>query len=63
MDREAGINGVEKERLRDAIDDQVRRFLEAGGKITVVEGGGEAPIKAVHGGGWTPASDLNPAFD
>jgi hypothetical protein len=63
MNREAGINVVEKERLRDAIDDQVRRFLEAGGKITVLEGGGEAPIKAVHGGGWNPASDLTPAFD
>ena len=63
MSREAGINVVEKERLRDAIDDQVRRFLEAGGKITVVEGGGDAPIKAVHGGGWNPASDLSPAFD
>jgi hypothetical protein len=63
MNREAGINVVEKERLRDVIDDQVRRFLEAGGRITVLESGGEAPIKAIHGGGWNPASDLTPAFD
>lgn len=37
MDKDSGSNVVEKQRLRDAIADQVRRFLESGGNITVVD--------------------------
>ena len=58
MDRDASINVVEKKRLRDVIDEQIARFLESGGQITVLENNVEAPVKAVHGGGWNPASDF-----
>ena len=33
----ANVNPVEKQRLRDAIDRELNRFLAAGGAITVVE--------------------------
>jgi len=33
----ANVNPVEKQRLRDAINQEVSRFLESGGAITVVE--------------------------
>lgn len=37
MDKDSGSNVAEKQRLRDAIADQVRRFIDSGGNITVVE--------------------------
>jgi hypothetical protein len=58
MDRETGINVIEKRRLRNVIDEQVKRFLATGGRITVLENNPDAPVKAVHGGGWNPASDF-----
>ncbi|MEQ8263538.1 hypothetical protein [Pseudohaliea sp.] len=33
----ANVNPVEKQRLREAINQEVNRFLEAGGSITVLE--------------------------
>ena len=63
MDREASINVVEKKRLRDVIDEQIQRFLEEGGQITVLENNADAPVKAVHGGGWNPANDFASAGD
>lgn len=59
MDREASINSVEKNRLRASIQDQVQRFLERGGRITVVEGPAGAPSKAVQGGDWDTETDLD----
>jgi methionine synthase I (cobalamin-dependent) len=37
VERESGINVVEKQRLRDAITEQVKQFLDQGGDITVIE--------------------------
>jgi hypothetical protein len=37
MERQPGINAVAKQRQREAINDQVKRFLERGGSITVIE--------------------------
>lgn len=37
MERETGINVVEKQRLRDVITEQVKQFLDRGGDITVIE--------------------------
>ena len=37
MDKQSSINTMEKQRLRDAIAEQVRRFLANGGSIEVVE--------------------------
>ena len=58
MEREAGTNVVEKQRLRDAIQDQVRQYLEQGGRITVIGGHGGGPAKAAQDGVWSgsPAS-------
>jgi hypothetical protein len=52
MDREAGNNAVEKERLRNAIRDQVRQYLERGGSITVLGSQSSGPAKAAPGGVW-----------
>ncbi len=43
------VNPVEKQRLRDAINQEVNRFLEAGGAITVLETrvAGERDYRAV----------------
>jgi hypothetical protein len=56
MEREAGTNVTEKKRLRDAIEDQVRQYLQRGGRITVIQGRSGAPAKAAHGGVWTGAA-------
>jgi hypothetical protein len=37
MNRQPGINSEAKQRQREAINDQVKRFLERGGNITVIE--------------------------
>mgnify|MGYP001032050254 CR=1 FL=1 len=50
MEREAGINVVEKRRLRDAIKAQVRHYLERGGRITVVQTSQGEPLRSAHGG-------------
>jgi hypothetical protein len=51
MEREAGINNVmAKQRLRDAIQDEVRQYLERGGRITVVQPPDSASACAAHGG-------------
>lgn len=63
MDREASLNVVEKQRLRDAIADQVQRFLQSGGHITVVDGPAGAPAKATYGNEWDMNGDLVDAID
>lgn len=37
MDKQTGINIAEKQRLRENIAEQVRKFLDAGGNIDVVD--------------------------
>jgi hypothetical protein len=51
MERQIGGNSAEKQRLRDSIAEQVRHFLENGGRVTVLE----SPLRegaAVKGGAW-----------
>lgn len=38
MDKNVMVNGAEKQRQRNIIKDQIRRFLDRGGKITVLSG-------------------------
>jgi len=62
MDKESGINVVEKQRLRDSIADQVKRFLEGGGNITVVD----TPSSAENhhrGSTWHGNNDVSPLLD
>ncbi|WOJ95627.1 hypothetical protein R0137_10215 [Congregibacter brevis] len=42
MDKQSGVNTAEKQRLREAIAEQVRNFLDSGGNIDVV---GNTPAK------------------
>ena len=37
MNREASINVAEKQRLRDSIAEQIQRYLDSGGNITVLD--------------------------
>ncbi|MEE4109254.1 MAG: hypothetical protein V2I24_07900 [Halieaceae bacterium] len=63
MEREAGINVVEKKRLRDAIQDQIRQYLERGGSITVISSQASRPAKAPQGGVWTGGADIMAQLD
>ncbi|MDP5053925.1 MAG: hypothetical protein NWP69_09045 [Congregibacter sp.] len=38
MYKHINVNGLEKQRLRNVIKEEVRRFLEKGGNITVLDG-------------------------
>ncbi|MFT4767445.1 MAG: hypothetical protein ACI8RN_000571 [Glaciecola sp.] len=38
MYKHINVNGLEKQRLRNSIEEEVRRFLENGGSITVLDG-------------------------
>lgn len=54
MDKQSSINTMEKQRLRDAIEEQVRRFLDNGGRIEVLDDPGQRATRfrgsAWHGG-------------
>ena len=63
MDKEASINVVEKKRLRQSIENEVQRFLDQGGEITVVEAPARAPARAVSNGSWDGAIDIGPTLD
>ena len=63
MDRGALGNVAEKQRQRDAIEDQVKRYLEKGGCITVLDTPAGVPGKAVHTDGWTGTEDIVGASD
>lgn len=63
MDKEASINVIEKKRLRQSIENQVQRFLEQGGEITVVEAPAGAPARAISNGSWDPTTDVSLAPD
>jgi len=62
MEREVGINAVEKKRLRDAIEDQVRQYLERGGSITVIQTPTSAASRATHGGVWASGGENSSDF-
>jgi hypothetical protein len=62
MNQQASVNVVEKQRLRDTIADQVRRFLENGGNITVVDT--PAPENSRYRGStWHGSNDVAPLLD
>lgn len=64
MDRRvngSSVNVVEKARLRDRIDEQVRRFLDGGGRITVIEP--PAIDAKPRGSAWQVAGDGSPLLD
>jgi hypothetical protein len=63
MDRETSINVAEKNRLRESIQHEVQRFLERGGRITVVETATGSPAKAAHGSAWDSDTDLSAGLD
>jgi len=50
MDRAPGVNVVEKQRLREAINEQVRRYLEDGGTVKVIQTPRDLPGKAAYTG-------------
>lgn len=62
MERETGINVVEKQRLRDVITEQVKQFRDRGGDITVIEP--PAPSRAQYRGvNWHGYGDQLPLPD
>ncbi|MEO1081803.1 MAG: hypothetical protein AAFY29_19750 [Pseudomonadota bacterium] len=63
MERGALGNAAEKQRQRAAIEDQVRRYLEAGGSITVLSAPVGVPGKAVHTDSWSGTEDIGDAPD
>lgn len=63
MERDGSANIVEKQRLRNAIADQVQRFLRDGGHITVIDGPQGVPDRALHGAAWDEEYDLVDATD
>lgn len=64
MERESGINVIEKQRLRDSIADQVKRFLESGGSITVLDREGIQSAGTRHrSSGWHANNDNIPLLD
>ena len=62
MDREASINLAEKQRQRDDISEQVKRFLENGGNITVVDGPAPGSVYSPRGSTWH-SDDVAPTLD
>jgi hypothetical protein len=62
MDKHVNVNGVEKQRLRSAIEEQVRRFLEKGGAITVLDGP-DSERGSYRGSVWHGDGDDSPLFD
>ena len=62
MDKHVNANGVEKQRLRNAIEEQVRRFLEQGGNITVLDGP-ESERGRYRGSTWHGDGEDSPIFD
>lgn len=62
MERNDRINVAEKQRIRDAIADQVQRFLERGGNITVVDGPRGHSLRPV-GSTWSSETDLASELD
>ncbi len=63
MDRGTLGNVAEKQRQRDAIENQVKRYLEKGGSITVLDAPTGVPGKAVHTEGWAGNDDIVGASD
>jgi len=63
MERESGNSVAEKERLRGKIQAQIRRYLERGGQITVIENSGGSPGKIAQVGGVVVDQDLYPELD
>ena len=63
MERESGNSVLEKDRLRDLIQSQVRRYLERGGRITVIGNGGDRPGRIAQVVGASADLDLYPEFD
>lgn len=59
MYKQANVSGVEKQRLRNAIEKQVRRFLEKGGSITVLDGP-DTGRGRYRGSKWRGDSDDSP---
>ena len=63
VELESSIRVVEKRRLRDAIEKQVRRYLENGGRITVVDAPAGSPGNAVHSSSSLSPDELLLSFD
>jgi len=61
MEPKANVNVEEKKRLRDRIDEQVRHFLEAGGRITILESPREQ--SSPRGSAWEVRGDGSPLLD
>lgn len=62
MDKHVNVNGAEKQRLRSTIEQQVRRFLEKGGYITVLDGP-DTERGSYRGSAWHGDVDESPLFD
>jgi hypothetical protein len=62
MDKHVNVNGVEKQRLRNAIEEQVRRFLAKGGNITVLDGP-DTERGRFRGSAWHAESDDSSLVD
>lgn len=68
MSAERGSNPGEKRRLRERIDRQVEQYLEAGGRITVLESPGrQHQAQRARSTAWQdlgdPMSDLEEGFE
>ena len=63
MERETGINVVEKKRLRDAITRQVHESLERGGRITVLRTPTNGPPGAAQGGARPGSAEVMACLD
>jgi len=61
MENRYGANSVEKARLRDRIAEQVQRFLESGGRITVIDT--PQHTAAPKGSAWQVQGDTSPLLD
>ena len=61
MEQKASVNVAEKKRLRDRIDEQVRRFLDSGGSITVIDS--PRIDSAPKGSAWQMQGDGAPMMD
>lgn len=62
MERNDRINVAEKQRIRDAIADQVQRFLASGGNITVIDVP-QSNSLSPRGSTWLSEDDLAPGLD
>jgi hypothetical protein len=65
MERQNDINVAAKQRLRESISEQIKRYLAQGGKVTVLEPprSEAAERGAYRGSAWHGHSDQSPLFD